>query len=161
MAKKLFKRDDYSYSKKRFLQLCEYVSASPLLEDDDEDNTNQEMQDDQMNGGMPMGNQMDNGMNQQMDNGDDMGMDNTNGDQNNMQMDGNMNAPMDSQNGMDSPMGGQMDDTMNMPIDNPMDGVDSSDEEVIDVDDLTNAQEKVNDKVNHVGRNLEDVDDKI
>lgn len=161
MAKKLFKRDDYSYSKKRFLQLCEYVSASPLLEDDDEDNTNQEMQYDQMNGGMPMGNQMDNGMNQQMDNGDDMGMDNTNGDQNNIQMDGNMNAPMDNQNGMDSPMGGQMDDTMNMPIDNPMDGVDSSDEEVIDVDDLTNAQEKVNDKVNHVGRNLEDVDDKI
>lgn len=163
MANKLFKRDDYSYSKKRFLQLCEYVSASPLLEDDDEDidNANQEMQGNQMNGGMTMDNQMGNNMEQQMDNGDDMGMDNINGDQNNMQMDGNMNAPMDNQNGMDSPMGDQMGDTMNMPMDDPMNGVDESDEEVIDVDDLTNAQEKVNDKVNHVGRNLEDVDDKI
>ena len=165
MAKKLFKRDDYSYSKKRFLQLCEYVSASPLLEDDDEDNTNQEMQDDQMNGGMPMDNQMYNGMNQQMGDNNDMNMGNIGSDQNNMQMNGNTDMPMDSQNDMDSPMGGQMDDAMNIPMDNPMDnpmdGFDGSDEEVIDVDDLTNAQEKVNDKVNHVGRNLEDVDDKI
>ena len=35
------------------------------------------------------------------------------------------------------------------------------DEEVIDVDDITNAQEKMNNKVNHVGRELGDVDDKI
>lgn len=35
------------------------------------------------------------------------------------------------------------------------------DEEVIDVDDITNAQEKMNNKVNHVGRELGNVDDKI
>ena len=35
------------------------------------------------------------------------------------------------------------------------------DEEVIDVDDLTNAQEKLNDKENAVGRHVEKVDDKL
>jgi hypothetical protein len=153
MAKKLFKRDDYSYSKKRFLQLCEYVSASPLLEDDDEDmnNANQETQDDQMNGNMPMDNQMGSDMNQQMNdgNGDNngMNMDNMNNSQNNTQIDNTMDMPMDNQ--------------MDIPMDDQIGDISSSDDEVIDVDDLTNAQEKVNDKVNHVGRNLEDVDDKI
>lgn len=35
------------------------------------------------------------------------------------------------------------------------------DEDVIDVDDLTNAQEKLNDKENAVGRHVEKVDDKL
>ena len=155
MSKKLCKHNDYSYSKKRFLQLCEYVSASPLLEDDDEDmdNTNQEIQDDPMNGGMPMDNQM--------GDNNDMNMDNIGGNQNNMQMDGNTDMSMDNQNGMGSPMDGQIDDTINVSMDDQMGDMGGTDDEVIDVDDLTNAQEKVNDKVNHVGRNLEDVDDKI
>lgn len=155
MTTKLMKRD-YRYSKDRFLQICEYVSASPLLEDDDD---NQEMQGNQMNGDISMNNQIDDNMNQQMG-----GINNTengdmNGEQNidNTQIDDEIGDHMDDQNGngvsMDNQIGGDIDMTM--------DTMDDSDDEVIDVDDLTNAQEKVNDKVNHVGRNLEDVDDKI
>lgn len=47
---------------------------------------------------------------------------------------------------------------------NAMDGEMSApedDEDVIDVDDLTNAQEKLNDKENAVGRHVEKVDDKL
>lgn len=47
---------------------------------------------------------------------------------------------------------------------NAMDGempAPEDDEDVIDVDDLTNAQEKLNDKENAVGRHVEKVDDKL
>lgn len=47
---------------------------------------------------------------------------------------------------------------------NAMDGempAPEDDEEVIDVDDLTDAQEKLNDKENAVGRHVEKVDDKL
>ena len=59
-------------------------------------------------------------------------------------------------------MGGQdptMGDTMT-PMEEPNPMADEEDE-VIDVDDITNAQEETNDKVNKVGRNLGKVDDKI
>lgn len=53
----------------------------------------------------------------------------------------------------EDPMGG---DPMGMSNEEP-----EEDEEVIDVDDITNAQEKTNDKVNSVGRDLGKVDNRI
>lgn len=68
-------------------------------------------------------------------------------------------APVGPDGGMSTggdPMGG-------MPGGDPMmdEGGPEEDEEVIDVDDLTKAQEKVNDKVNSVGRDLGKVDSRI
>ena len=62
------------------------------------------------------------------------------------------------------PMGGMPGDGSmggGMPGDGSMGGEPEEDENVIDVDDLTKAQEKVNDKVNSVGRDLGKVDDRI
>lgn len=72
-------------------------------------------------------------------------------------------APGDDQMGGD-PMGG------GAPVEDPMggdpmggmeEGGEQEEDDVIDVDDLTDAQEKVNDKVNSVGRDLGNVDKKI
>lgn len=70
-------------------------------------------------------------------------------------MDGGIQDPNAMGGGMDDPnaMGGDM----GMP---PMDE-EGEEDEVIDVDDITNAQEKTNLKVNKVGRNLGKVDDKL
>lgn len=43
----------------------------------------------------------------------------------------------------------------------PSEDSEEMEDDVIDVDDLTKAQQKTSDRVNKVGRNLEDVDDKI
>jgi len=64
------------------------------------------------------------------------------------------------------PMAGGADPMGGMPVGpDDMGGLDEGepeeDEEVIDVDDLTDAQEKVNDKVNSVGRDLGKVDSRI
>ena len=85
----------------------------------------------------------------------------------NANMGGDMNQ-QDQMQGGDMPMG---DDPMMggegmgdmPPMDDPMMGGEDmgEDEEVIDVEELTDAQEKMNSKVNVVGRNLGDVDDKI
>ena len=75
-----------------------------------------------------------------------------------------MNDPMmggEQQQPMDDPMMGNdmgMDDMP--PMDNPMMGEEEN-EEVIDVEELTNAQEKMNDKGNLVGQNLEGFDSKL
>ena len=87
------------------------------------------------------------------------------------EQDANMGGDMNQQDPMqggDMPMG---DDPMMggegmgdmPPMDDPMMGGEDmgEDEEVIDVEELTDAQEKMNSKVNVVGRNLGDVDDKI
>ena len=71
------------------------------------------------------------------------------GDPNAMGPDGGMGGP--------DPMGGGP-DTIGDP--DPMGGDDDDDVE-IDVDDITNAQEKMNKKVNIVGKDLGKVDDKI
>lgn len=67
--------------------------------------------------------------------------------------------PMDGGMGGDPSMQG-MDMGGDMP---PMEGEeeDEEEDEVIDVDDITNAQEKTNARVNKVGRNLGKVDDKL
>ena len=69
-------------------------------------------------------------------------------------MDGGQDHNMDDPNAMpqDPNMGGEMP---------PMDDMGGEDETVIDVDDITNAQEKMNSKVNVVGKGLGEVDDKI
>ena len=156
MTKKLFKRDEYSYSKERFLQLCEYVSAAPLLEDDEEDmeqQNNQIGQTDEM-GQMNDMNQTPNDNNDQTQIGDESGQNDMMGQIGNDMGQNMQNEPMMQDQSFDN-QETQMGD-MGVGTD-----MNESDDEVIDVDDLTNAQEKVNDKVNHVGRNLEDVDDKI
>ena len=70
-------------------------------------------------------------------------------------------APGDDMGGMpgEDPMGGP---DGGMPGMDPMEeGEPEEEDDVIDVDDLTDAQEKVNDKVNSVGRDLGNVDKKI
>lgn len=63
------------------------------------------------------------------------------------------------------PMGGMppMDDPMagGAPMGDEEEMVETEEDEVIDVDDITNAQEKTSARVNKVGRNLEKVDGKI
>ena len=72
---------------------------------------------------------------------------------------GDMSGEQDSNampqdNGMGDP--NAMDNSMP-----PMDNMGGEDETVIDVEDITNAQEKMNDKVNVVGKDLGEVDTKI
>lgn len=74
------------------------------------------------------------------------------------------NAAAGGMPGQDPAMGGEMPGTDPMAGGMP-DGLDEEEPEeeddVIDVDDLTDAQEKVNDKVNSVGRDLGKVDSRI
>lgn len=66
-----------------------------------------------------------------------------------------------SMGGDPSAMGGALDPSMGGdPSQMPLDGQ-GDDEETIDVDDLTKAQEKTNNKVNNVGRDLSTVDKRI
>ena len=82
--------------------------------------------------------------------GEDPGMDVPEGD--NMGMEPAGPEDMGGDMGMEAP-----DDMMG----GPEETEEEEEDDVIDVDDLTKAQQKTNDKVNKVGRNLEDVDDKI
>ena len=76
-------------------------------------------------------------------------------------------APMnDTPMGNEEPNAMPQDNEMGAPMDGgamPMgeDPMGSEDETVIDVEDITNAQEKMNDKVNVVGQDLGQVDKKI
>ena len=148
MDKKFLNEDKLMEVHKQFMKLCEWSNITPLEEDDDMP------QDDENNDG-----------NQSMDDkmppmGDDSNMDAPmGGEQGTNDMDNDMNAPMGDDSNMDAPMGG---DGMDAPMDGgvpPME--DGEDETVIDVDDITNAQEKMNDKINVVGRDLGDFGDKI
>ena len=165
MDKNFLKEKNLYEAHKQFMRLCEwsYVPQSIEEDDDDEQNDNIQPQSDDS----------------QMQNGDAMNNDNANMENNSMG--GNADSmPMDTQNqGMDNANQGMGDinqgtdmgmdggDNSQMPpMDNasmpPMDDMESGEEDdVIDVDDITNAQEKMNTKVNHVGRDLGDVDDKI
>lgn len=152
MNKELLKDKKFAEAQKQFMRLCEWSYVPQTLEEEGEDddfeqnmgqnyqNPNDPMGD---NTNEPMGNDMpqdDGGMN------DDMGQD--------MNQMGDNDMTQDDMMPNEEPM---MD---NMP---PMDdsSIDGEDEEVIDVDDLTDAQEKMNDKVNVVGQDLGDVNSKI
>lgn len=158
MNKKYLKENNLYEAHKQFMRLCEWSYLTHNLEEEGDD----EQQLDQMGG--------EGDMNQQdpmMGNDPMGGSDNQNsGDM--PPMDDTMNGDDDMADPM---MGGEdempMDDTMGgsegmgdmPPMDDPMMG--SEDEEVIDVDDLTDAQEKMNNKVNFVGQDLGKVSDKI
>ena len=81
-----------------------------------------------------------------------------------MGVSGNTNDTEDAMNG-DASMGGEMpmdnmDDSLDSDSDIAPDN-DSSDEDTIDIDDLTDAQEKINHKTNKIGINLGKVDNRI
>ena len=165
MNKEYLKENNLYEAHKQFMRLCEwsFVSRNVMEDDDEEQNANMggDMnQQNQMQGGdMPMGDDP-------MMGGEQDPMQGGEGEQN-PEMGGDMNQ-QDPMQGGDMPMG---DDPMMggegigdmPPMDDPMMGGEDmgEDEEVIDVEELTDAQEKMNSKVNVVGRNLGDVDDKI
>ena len=142
MDKKFLKEKNLYEAHKQFMRLCEwsYLPFPQQLEEEGDE----EMPQDGAEGGAPMG-------------GDPMGGDAEGG----MPQDGGAEggAPMGG-----DPMGGgaPMDGGM-PPMEDPMggDAPMGEDETVIDVDDITNAQEKMNDKVNVVGQDLGKVDSKI
>ena len=165
MDKKFLKEKKLYEAHKQFMRLCEASFVPQALEEEGEEDM---QQDAGAEGGAPM------------DGGAPMG----DGAEGGAPMDGDM-SPMDAGAEGGAPMGG---DPMGggaeggMPQDagaeggapmdggmSPMDGgapmgdpmVDGEDETVIDVDDITNAQEKMNDKVNVVGQDLGKVDKKI
>ena len=160
MDKKYLKENNLLEAHKQFMRLCEYVSAMPLTEDGEDDET-PNVQGDDMNAqgsDMPMpaqgGDMNAQGGDMTMPTQDGMG---AQGDDMAMPDD---NMDMNAQSG-DMPMAdGNMDmGDPTMSMDNQMMG--GEEDEVIDVEDITNAQEKMNDKVNSVGRNLNQVDDRI
>ena len=174
MDKNFLKNYNLTEAQKRFQQICEYTfMSSPLLnEKGEDDEQNDDSPQDNMNS--PMGNNMNEpqGDNQQPPmngpQGDDMNMpmngqqgDNQQPPMNEPQGD-DMNMPMDGPQGdnQQPPMNGPQGDDMNMPMDGPQgDDMDfgnalGEEDEVIDVDDLTKAQEESEEKI-------EGVDDKL
>ena len=161
--KKLIEKKLFEAQKKRMMQLAEYSynPVSSMVEEDGEDD-NVQNQDNNQDIPLPPDAQGQNGVTQ---GGAPMGP-NGGGQGGPMAQNGADMPPMD--NGQDSPMGPDggnmppMDDMGMPPMGEDEMGPDGEeDEEVIDVDDLTKAQEKVNDKVNSVGKNLGKVDDRI
>ena len=165
MNKEYLKENNLYEAHKQFMRLCEwsFVSRNVMEDDDEEQDANMggdmNQQDPMQGGDMPMGDDP-------MMGGEQDPMQGGEGEQN-PEMGGDMNQ-QDPMQGGDMPMG---DDPMMggeemgdmPPMDDPMMGGEDmgEDEEVIDVEELTDAQEKMNSKVNVVGRNLGDVDDKI
>ena len=166
MNKKYLKENNLYEAHKQFMRLCEWSYVSRPLEEEGEDEQDPNAA---MGGDM---NQDPNGVGQMsMDVGQDQGGadpmmgDDTNTMGGDMGQDPSMDGEDPSMGGDpnamddgDSSMGGDM-----PPMDDPMMGGEEpmEDEEVIDVDDITNAQEKMNDKVNVVGQDLGKVNDKI
>ena len=164
MDKKFLKENNLLEAHKQFMRLCEW-SYTPTSIEEDDDQEQQDMVNNDPNamggeGVPPMDDNAQGGDPNAMG-GEDMppmdgGMNDGAQDANQDAMGGEGVPPMDgiAQGGDPNAMGSEdMPPMDNMP---PME-----DEEVIDVDDITNAQEKMNNKVNHVGRELGDVDDKI
>ena len=164
MDKKFLKEKNLYEAHKQFMRLCEWSYVPTTLEEEGDEEMPQDggaeggapMDGGAPMGGDPMGGGAEGGMPQ--DGGAPMGGDPMGGDaEGGMPQDGG--APMG-----EDPMGGAapMDGGM-PPMEDPMGGGApmGEDETVIDVDDITNAQEKMNDKVNVVGQDLGKVDSKI
>ena len=155
---------------KRFMRLLNERTILSSLEEDEQDDNNQ-------NGGAPMGGQDPMGGAPQQGGGQDpmggapqgdpmMGGGAPQGDMGGDPMGGAPQGDMGGQDPMggEDPMGGAPMGEDPMGGEDPMDGEDpmgGEEDEVIDVEDITSAQEKMNTKVNHVGRNLGKVDDKL
>lgn len=143
---------------KQFLRMCneDYLSHEELnLNEDDEVATTSDNNDQNQTNEPDTGNQ-DSSL---FDNNPTEG-DNTTP----MGVSGNTNDTEDAMNG-DASMDGEMpmdnmDDSLDSDSDIAPDN-DSSDEDTIDIDDLTDAQEKINHKTNKIGINLGKVDNRI
>lgn len=141
MDKKYLQECNLLESQKKFRQLCEYTFIStPLSEDDDMD----DMSDNQQ--APPMGND---------DNGSDM-----------PPMDGQQQGDMNQDMPDDSNGAGELGDTLPDDIasqddDSEVVDMEGEDEEVIDVDDLTNSQEETEHNVEVANMKIQQVMDKI
>lgn len=146
MDKKFLKEQNLYEAHKQFMKLCEWSYVPTTLEEDDEEEEDVSKQPEEQGEQEMMGNG-------QMDSNDMPQMDDQNMSDGSDEDTAAQEGPMVDNQGDD--MDGQMVDQNAIP---PMD---VEDETVIDVDDITNAQEKMNDKVNVVGQDLGKVDDKI
>ena len=164
---KYLKENNLYEAHKKFMRIAEGFGYSAAIEEaDDEEN-----QQDDMSGGAPMGQDATNDGAPMGGEQMPMGQDATNGEvpmggeQMPMGQDAtNDGAPMggeqmpmgqDATNG-EVPMGGEQ-----MPMGQDAMASSSNGDEVIDVNDMVKAQEKTNDKVNSVGRDLGTVDKRI
>lgn len=155
MDKKYLKENNLLESQRKFQQLCEYTFISTPLSEDDE-------MDDDLNQQPPQGN------NQQ---GQNLPSGGEQQNQNNMQEPAQDNGqeqdmlPMDNAMPGENPLsgGGELGDTLpDAMSDDNTDVVDmESDEEVIDVDDLTDSQEDTEHKVDAANSKIQQVVDKI
>ena len=156
MDKKYLKEQNLYEAHKQFMRLCERTYFPESLEEDDNDDMSQEPQEEpNMGGDMP-----------QMDGQDpNMGGDqDPMGNQDPMASQQPMDGGMPQMDGQDPNMGGGMPpmDGMGMQDPNMAPTMEpQEDETVIDVEDLTDAQEDMNKKVNTVGRDLGKMEDKI
>ena len=158
---KYLKENNLYDAHKHFMALSEaYLASFPEDELTEDENDNMPQQDNPMGGGMP-----------QDPNSDQMNGAPMNGgmpqDPNMPQQDNPMGdeMPQDPTGGMDAPMDGGMPQDPTSGMDDMADGTtedDSADDgNVIDINDLTKAQEKLNVKQNHIGRDLSKVDNRI
>lgn len=165
MKENLLKKYNLEEAQKRFQQICEYKFGIPMAEAEDDmqqQQGNQPQQpptDNGMGSGMPNGNQ---GMNQQPPMSGDQNMDGQqpptdNGMGGGMPMD-NQQPPMGDDQNMDMPMDdGMGDPNGGMPMEDPMaNNVDNMqpNDEVIDVDELTQSQEAAEYKIDGVDDKL-------
>lgn len=153
----------------KFMHLCNettYFSGNLDEEGEDEDPNAQGGGD---MGGEPMpqdgeqGAPMDAPQGQDMNGGEmpPMGNEAPQGGDDNAAFDPSQQPPMDAPQGGDMMQGGDMGGEPIPPMGDEIPPEEEEEDSVIDVDDITNAQEKTNSKVNKVGRNLGKVDDKI
>lgn len=156
---KYLKENGLLEAHKQFLRMCNETYISPIEELDEADDNEQDMPD---QGADPMNdNGMDNGAEQAnapMDGDNPMGGENPQG-MDNQDMGGMGNDTMG-----DDGMGGMEEPSLDDSEDQFGDGNDeeSNDEgDTIDIDDLTDAQEKLNHKTNKIGIDLGKVDNRI
>ena len=158
MDKEYIKRHNLMEAHKQFMRLSEgYISTSLEEADDDEEQQGGNMPQDNM-GGNEDG-QMNNGG---MQPSGGMPQSDGQGQPNNMPADDGQTPPMDDRQAppMDNEFGDGDESTPNDML--SMDDKFGDDEDdVIDVDDLTNAQEKLNKKQNMVGKDLGQLDNRI
>ena len=159
MNKEYLKENNLYEAHKQFMRLCEwsFVSRNVMEDDDEEQNANMggdmNQQDPMQGGDMPMGDDP-------MMGGEQDTMQGGEGEQNpEMGDDMNQQDPMqggDMPMGDDPMMGGEGMGDM-PPMDDPMMGGEDmgEDEEVIDVDDLTDAQEKTYDKMGDLSKKFD------
>lgn len=145
MNKKYLEENKLYEAHKHFMRLCEWSFVPKALEEEgDDDENNDTQQQPPMQG---QGNDMGDAQ-PPMQGQDDV----------NMGDDMQQQPPMDD--GMGEPMGGDSMPNMDGMDDIPQEGGDE-DEEVIDVDELTNSQEETEQKVDSLGKGMGQVDSRI